>query len=453
MALTKELAEFCSALRYDGLPREAIQFIRIGFTDCFATLVAGRFSSPAQILLKTLAPSAGESRLFVDQGCVRSADAAWLNATAAHALDFDDAAQRGHISTCIVPAILAEADACGADGKRMATAYAVGYEVWAELIRREPDHHHTHSWHPTGVFGPVAAAAACASLLGLDAVQTMHALAIGSSQSAGLIANFGTMVKPYHAGRAAHAGVIAARLAAAGFTGALDALEHPKGLLMGISRRARADVATTIEAGREWKLPRDGVNTKKYPNCFASHRALDGMLAIVQEYAITPSLVKRITVTTSRRNKATLRFDSPQDANQARFSMQFSMASAVVAQRCSLLEFVDGFVQRSDVLRLMSLVEVMPEDEEDPRRPGEAPQDVVVLETVDGRSLTRSVSYVRGGPEMPLLPGELFSKFETCLKAGRLAIDPQSLFGALMSIEELPDTATLYQMAAQPTSL
>jgi 2-methylcitrate dehydratase PrpD len=176
------------------------------------------------------------------------------------------------------------------------------------------------------------------------------------------------------------------------------------------------------------------------------------MLAIVQDHAITPSLVKRITIATSRRNKATLRFDSPQDANQARFSMQFSMASAVVARRCSLLELVDSFVQRPDVQDLMSLVEVMPEDEEDPRRPGEAPQDVVVLETVDGRRLTRSVSYVRGGPEMPLLPGELFSKFETCLKAGRLATDPKSLFDALMSIEELPDTATLYQMVAQPPS-
>ena len=110
------------------------------------------------------------------------------------------------------------AKSLGATGAQLATAYVAGYEVWADLQRRDPEQHHEKGWHPTGIFGAIAAAAACASLRGLDADKATQAIALGASQSAGLVANFGTMTKPFHAGRAAHAGVISARLAAAGFT-------------------------------------------------------------------------------------------------------------------------------------------------------------------------------------------------------------------------------------------
>lgn len=448
MPLTLDLATFCAQLGYDDIPGAALPFIRMGFTDSFATLVAGRHSDEARMLRHALQPPPGESRLFVDQGSARAPEAAWLNATAAHALDYDDAAQRGHISVVVVPAVLAEAEACRADGRRMATAYAAGYETWAELMRREPDHYHNHSWHPTGVLGPLAAAAACARLRGLTALQTAHALAIAASQSAGVIANFGTMTKPYHAGRAAHAGVIAARLAEQGFTGSIDALEHDKGLLLGISPAGRVDVESPIEAGRDWKLPRGGLNIKKYPTCFATHRALDGMLGILAEHSIGPDSVHRVTVTISRRNRSTLRFAQPETALEAKFSMQFAMASALIVRRCGLTELRDDFVARADVQRLMRRVEVLPEDRADATRPGEAPQDVVHVETVDGRSFTRPVEYVRGGPELPLAPGELFAKFEGCLAAGRLRANPKPLFDALMSIETLQDTAGLYARAA-----
>jgi 2-methylcitrate dehydratase PrpD len=447
--LTQELAAFCATLRHDDLPPAALPFIRIGFTDCVATLIAGRHGEIVNMLREVLQPAAGQSRLLFDLGTAHAPDAALINGTAAHALDFDDAAQKGHVSAVLVPAILAEGDACGSDGRRMATAYAAGYEAWTELLRREPDHYHNRSWHPTGVFGSVAAAAACASLHGLTVEQTVHALAIAGSQSAGLIANFGSMTKPYHAGRAAQAGVLAARLAQKGFTGSPDALEHPKGLMHGISPQGRVDVDSPIEAGREWKLPRGGVNTKKYPTCFATHRALDGALDLLTQHPIDAVQVEQVTVTISRRNKSTLRFEQPRTALQAKFSMQFAIASALLVRRCGLLELQDDFVERADVQQLMQRVRVLPEDREDPRRPGEAPQDTVVVETRDGRRFTRAVDHVRGGPELPLLPGELFAKFESCLAAGGMHVDPRPLFEALMAVDSLSGTAALYAAAAR----
>jgi 2-methylcitrate dehydratase PrpD len=445
--LTQQLARFVSRLRFADVPESARHFARIAFTDTFATWVAGRDSEPAQLLLDLLQPRAGESRLLIDRGSARADEAAWINATAAHALDFDDAAQKGHISVSIVPAILAEAEALGADGQAMATAYAAGYETWAELLPREAGLYHNRSWHPTGVFGSLAAAAAISNLRGLDQRQTEQALCIAASHSAGVIANFGSMTKPLHAGNAARAGVLAARLAQKGFTGSLDAIEGPKGLMRGISPEGRVDLESPMASPHVWKLARDGVNIKKYPNCFASHRALDGMLSLLAQHGFTAQDVRAIRVTISRRNKSTLRFDAPQDSLQARFSLHFAMAASILAGRCGLPQLEDAFVQRADVQALMRLVRVIPEDQEAHDRAGEAPQDIVEVDLADGRKLRADVDYVRGGPEKPLLPGELFGKFEDCLVAGGLKAPARALFDALMRIDSLKGTGELYALA------
>jgi 2-methylcitrate dehydratase PrpD len=239
IALTVGLGSFIAGLRYEDIPKDAIPVIHTGFTDCIGVMIAGRGEPPAQLLKAALAPPPGEATLLFGADTAAAPVAAWINGTAAHALDFDDVAQRGHPSTVLVPAILAEAQALGATGRQMALAYAAGYETWAELVRRDADGHHNKGWHPTGIFGAIGAAAACASLRGLSAEQAAHAIALGASQSAGIMANFGTMTKPFHAGRAAHAGVISARLAASGFTAALDALEHPQGFLAAVSPAGR----------------------------------------------------------------------------------------------------------------------------------------------------------------------------------------------------------------------
>lgn len=447
MPLTQDLARFVAQLRYHDVPDTALAFIRMGFADTFATLVAGRHSEEARMLCDALEPAPGPCRLLAGLGSAQAPEAAWIDATAAHALDFDDAAQRGHISVVVVPALLAEAQVLGSDGCRLATAYAAGYETWAELMRREPDHYHNHPWHPTGVLGPLAVAAACASLRGLDAGQATHALGIAASQSAGLIANFGTMTKPYHAGRAAHAGLMAARLAQQGFTAAPDALEHPKGLMRGISPAGRVDLTSPVQAGSDWKLPRGGINIKKYPTCFATHRALDAMLALVAEEGLSASEVARIEARTSRRNRATLRYAQPRTVLEAKFSMEFAMAAALVAGRCGLPELSEAFLDRDDVRALMARVEVQPDDREDATRPGEAPEDAVRVHTRDGRVLVREVDFVRGGPERPLASGEHYAKFEGCLTAGGLGAPARPLFDARMNLESLPHADALYAIA------
>src|SRR5262249_60954416 len=122
--------------------------------------------------------------------------------------------------------IIAQGETVGASGAELLTAYVAGYEVWAELLVREPVPLHQKGWHPTAVRGTVAAAAACAKLRRLSSEQTQTALAIAGSMACGLVANFGSLTKCFQVGRAAQSGVIAARLAGAGLTASTDALVH-----------------------------------------------------------------------------------------------------------------------------------------------------------------------------------------------------------------------------------
>jgi len=450
--LTRTLGKFIAELRYEQIPAEALSVIHMGFTDCVGVMIAGRNEPAPQKLKLALAPAPGEASLLFGEASASGPEAAWINGTAAHALDYDDVALRGHPSTVLVPAILAEAEALGATGRRMVSAYAAGYETWAELVSRDVDQHHTKGWHPTGIFGAIAASAACASLRGLDAEQAAHAIALGASQSAGLTANFGTMTKPFHAGRAAHSGVMAARLAAQGFTAALDALEHPQGFLAAVSPAGRFDVESPLEGAWKWRMPKSRLSVKKYPMCFATHRALDGMLDLLKATPLDARRIRRVTVSISRRNTKILRNHSPQTGLEAKFSMQFAMAAALIAGRATLAELSDDFVRRADVQEMMRRVTVEPDERLDPNpnANGYAIYDLVTLETEDDRRLVgEQINQVRGGPDKPLSRDELWTKFEGCLQAGALPVPARPLFDALMALDTCPNAKQLYRQAAR----
>ena len=436
--VTQELGAFVARLAFEDIPVTALDVIHTGFTDCVGVMLAGREEPPTRLLTEVLDPAPGQATLVFGERSASAPEAAWINGTAAHALDFDDVALKGHPSTVLVPAILAEAQVLGASGRDMVVAYAAGYEVWADLALREPDHYHTKGWHPTGILGAIGAAAACASLHKLNAPQCTTAIGLGASQSAGIMANFGTMTKPFHAGRAAQSGVIAARLAKAGFTAAQDVLEHTQGFLAAASPAGRFDVEAPVQTGTHWRLPISKLSVKKYPLCFCTHRALDAMLDLLAQHRLRAEDIAHIAVRTSRRNTNVLRNHQPQTGLEAKFSMEFAMASCVVAGRAGLSELVDAFVQRPDIQALMRKVEVIADDEEHPELPGYSPFDQVTIDLIDGSQLlSREVVAVRGGPDLPLTQEQLWAKFEDCARVGAVTFPARKLFDALMSLEAL----------------
>jgi 2-methylcitrate dehydratase PrpD len=439
MPLTKALGNFLAGMSFERLPQAAVDVARLGFTDTIATMIAGAGEPAPAILREGLAPAPGPASLYFTAERATVPEAAWINGTAGHALDYDDVALRGHPSTVLVPAILAEGERLDASGRDLLAAYVAGYEVWAELAWRDPGHHHRKGWHPTGIFGAIGAAAACAALRRLDGRHAAQALALAASQSGGIMANFGTMTKPFHAGRAAYAGVLSARLAELGFTASPDALEHPQGFLAAVSPEGKADRESAPHGlGSEWKIATQRLGIKKYPACYCTHRSLDAMLDLVKEHPLQPADIARIIVSLSGTHALILRNHLPQTGLEAKFSIEFAMAAAVVAQRAGLAEYTDNFVRRSEVQELMRRVAVETNEDYDPDLPGGSRFDQVRVELAGGGELaSEKVRRARGHAELPLSEGEIYEKFRACLDAGGSRIAPEALFDRLRRLENI----------------
>jgi 2-methylcitrate dehydratase PrpD len=252
------------------------------------------------------------------------------------------------------------------------------------------------------------------------------------------MANFGTMTKPFHAGRAAHSGLVSARLADAGFTAAPDALEHPQGFLAAVSPEGLADRESPAALGRDWHIVRNRLSIKKYPACYGAHRALDGMLDLLEKRPLKPDEIARITTSISKTRALILRNHRPQTGIEGKFSMEFAMAAAVIARRASLAEFTDDFVCRPDVQALMRRVEIETNENYDPEVSGAAVFDQVRVELTSGETIAGDeVRRARGAAEFPLGEAELFEKFRTCLDAGHARIAPEHLFDRLRNLENI----------------
>jgi 2-methylcitrate dehydratase PrpD len=264
------------------------------------------------------------------------------------------------------------------------------------------------------------------------------AIALSASQAGGIMANFGTMTKPFHAGRAAHAGLVSARLAELGFTASPDALEHPQGFLSAVSPEGRADYDSPTRPGGEWQIVKQGLSIKKYPACYCTHRALDAMLDLLAKRPLKPAEIKSITVSISRTHSLILRNHAPQTGLEAKFSMEFAMAAAVISRRASLGEYTDAFVRRPEVQELMRKVAIVTNENYDPQSSGASVCDQVVVELANGERIeSKQVRRARGHAELPLGEAELFDKFRTCLDAGGARIAPERLFERLRNLENI----------------
>lgn len=445
--ITRIYAEFIGSAPTLKLPDGAVEVIRTGFTDTIACLLAGRNESVVTALNRFTLERGGkpESALMLGDRRVPAAEAALVNATAAHALDLDDYAYSNHPSAVMVPAILAAAEAAGADGQRMALAYAVGYEVWGDLMLREPDHIYTKSWHPTGVLGPLGATAAASVVLGLNAHQASHALALACSFAGGVMENFGTMSKPIHAGRAAQSGVLAAQMAKAGLAASPTALEGARGLMWAISPNGKIDRDTAPQLGRTWRLPALRLNIKKYATVGASQRSIDSILAYLKTTKIDPQRVVKIEPLIGHKHYAVMPFHNAQTALEAKFSLQFTSACAVAFGKVGLAQLQDSVVQSPAIRRLMQCVAPNITEEFDPTYPNAAPYDEVRITMEDGTvHVTPRVKRATGHADVPLSREELWEKFIDCAQFGGLTeTKARALFDRMQTIDQVRSVAEI----------
>jgi len=393
------------------------------------------------------APSPGNAVVWGRYGTVSASRAALINGTAAHALDFDDASPTSplHASAVLWPAVLAQAGARGSTWPEVLEAVDVGQAVLRAILDVLPgDVHYARGWHSTATVGRLGAIAALVRLGGLDDTTARHALGIGATFSSGLRRSFGSMSKPLHAGLAARDAVDAVGLALAGMTAGSDALDGPGGFLDVFGHPVHD--AAIDERLAHWASAWPGdCSVKRYPSCYGTHRAVDAALALHARLGHDAAAATRVVVEIHPASLQPLVDHAPITPLEAKFSLEHTVASALLDGDLALASFTDDAVRRPAVVALRERVLVVPTtDPVGGPDLGGAGFARVRVESVSGADAVL-VTITRGDARDPLTDAELDTKLRTCAAgAGWADSDTETLLSALRAAGSTTGTAPAF---------
>lgn len=412
---TRQLAAF--AVGSGDFPALARQRAVDAITDCIGCILAGTREALAQPLLRVLPTfeartSSASAAVIGTSRHAAPADAALFNGAAAHALDYDDTNHPAyaHPSAVLVPSLLALAPLASARGSELVTAYIVGLEVFGKLGRALNTAHYKRGWHATSTFGTLAAAAAASRLLRLDERQTIMALGIAASSAGGLRANFGSMVKPLHAGQAARNGVLATLLAREGFVASDVALEHRYGYCAVFNDGIGFDLAPFHSLGDPLEILTDyGIALKMFPSCGATHPGIEAAIELRRDLDGAP--IRAVRAGVCEMALAPLIHVMPNAPLEGKFSLHYCLAAALIDGVVNLATFTDGKIADPRIRALIPKIRM--EVDERFRDESEFPTAVRV-ETESGLCLERVVPLAMGKPERWLTPSQLRDKFGDC---------------------------------------
>jgi 2-methylcitrate dehydratase PrpD len=355
LSIQEKLSEFVIEVEYKDIPREAVTVAKQSVLDYLGVTLAGSVEPIGSIVKEYLKEVGGKGLSTVIGLGVKTScpNAAFANGTLGHALDFDDSSPSllGHPTVPVVPSALATAELSEASGEELLTAYAVGVEVECKLGLVVNPAHMEKGWHCTSTLGAFGATAAAGKLLGLDSEQMMYAFGVAASESAGVRANFGTMTKPFHAGRAAENGVVAAMLAKRGFTANKNALEEEFGYLKVTTGEYKTEAIEKL--GNPWELVTPGVYYKLYPCCHYGHAAINALLSIMRDNKLDSSNVEDVEVGATQAIYDNLIYNEPKTGLEGKFSMQFFMADALLEGGVRLEDFNDEKVRDPRIAEFM----------------------------------------------------------------------------------------------------
>ena len=376
--------------------------------------------------------------------------AAMVGGVAAHALDYDDNfhPQAGHATAVLAPALFAVAAARGASGSDVLDAYVVGLEVLARIGEGVNLAHYERGWHSTSTIGAMGAAAACARLVRLPPAGVNAAISLGFSMAGGSKLQFGTMAKPVHAGLAALHGVMAAELAASGITANPEPLEGPWGfrdLFAGPASPGYPGIAARI--GRPLAIEQYGLKAKVHPGCASAHCAIDAVLALRREFGIDSTEVASVDVLVNRMSYDNLMYPDPGTEMEARFSMQYCIALALLHGRLTLRDFTPAAIRRAEVRRWLPKITMRHTGAGDSLHLADNGREPakVTLHLKDGRKPARFVQYAKGVLQAPMSPEELDAKLADCARSLAPAA-LRKLRSLLDGFERLPDLRALTRL-------
>lgn len=414
MTLARSIAEFVHAT---SVPDDVRTAAHVAIVDCIGCILAGAATATAQSLVRALGHTSGPATLLGLGRTASTRDAALVNGTVAHALDYDDVNWNlyGHPTVAILPALLAVAEAEDLPYSELLDAYALGVEVACKLGRWTNPALYLRGWHATSAVGVIGAAAGTARLMKLPVDDVAKAVAASASMASGIRENFGTMVKPLHAGRAAEAGVLSASLARAGFTASDTALDGRHGYFNVLATEKPESAQDIVDAlGQPWDCLSPGIVLKRFASCGATHCALDAALAVRTDLALNPGDVAEINCSSDPFALQVLQYHDPKTGLQGKFSMEFCLALATLEGQPRLMHFTDAQVNSPEIARLMSRVTFKGREDLAMGFQDAVPAEVEIR-LRDGRKASRLVKVPSGDPRNPMDEGERRAKFLDCV--------------------------------------
>lgn len=383
--LTAQLVQLCRGIGFRDLSPDAVTVARQCLLDWLGVTLAGSSQPLAVILRGEVLAEGGNARatLIGTGDRVSLQQAALVNGAASHALDYDDVhlAMSGHPTVPIMPALLALAEERNATLDDVIAAFVAGVEMECRIGAAVMPGHYTTGFHATGTLGTFAAAAACAHLMGLEQGQWLSAMGIAGAQAAGLKAMFGTMCKPFHAGKAAANGLLAASLAARGFDSNGSVIEAAQGFAA--TQTTTFNHERALAKADEFAV-RD-VLFKYHAACYGTHETIEGVLRLKERLGIRAADVARIQLEVPAGNLAMCNIEAPKTALEGKFSMRFTAALALARDDTSESAFTNASVFEADLAALRDRVRV-----DGTAAPGAGTR--VTLALKDGRTVEERVN-------------------------------------------------------------
>ncbi len=444
--LTLKLAENSMSFSLDTIPMEAVEVARHCFLDWLGVTLAGSREPLTQILLDEALAEGGNPQATVvgDGHKVTIKQAALINGSAGHALDYDDVhlLMPGHPTVPVVPALLALAEYQNRDGKDFLTAMVAGIEAECRVGTIMNQSHYGAGWHATGTVGTFGATAAAAKLLGLDAEACANAMGIGGTQAAGLRSMFGTMCKPFHAGKAAVNGLSSALLSQRGFESRKDVLECEQGFAD--TQTENYDPAAALEGlGEKFHTP--DVLFKYHAACYGTHATIEAASALKRDNNIDPDNVASIDVHVRSDNLRICNILNPETGLEGKFSLRFTAAMAMLGENTAVIaNYNEQKVQDPEITAVRDKISVHVNDDM-----GLAEADVVIS-MKDG-----TVHSARGDVETPDADldrqwSRLSAKFTDMATPVIGAVKVRNVIEAVRNLEACDDIGDIAALCGTP---
>lgn len=431
MALTRALAHFIVDTKDAAIPQQVCEHAKVAFMDWLGVALAG-CEDPLVLKLIGYADAMGgaEQAMILGHGVKKSvSQAALINGAASHALDYDDSFINtyGHPSVGLFPGILALSEWKEKSGAEFINAYIIGLKAGAVIGACAGVEHYMNGWHATSTIGHLSSAAACARLMGLDEQQTVYALGIAGTQACGLKRVFGTMCKPFHAGRAAQAGLMAAMLARENFTSAEDILEGHDGFLQLFKGKVNEEAVATL--GKTWDI--ENLAQKYHASCHATHSPIEGGVSLMEKENLVPEQISSITIHVSKLAIDVAGKPEPKTGLEGKFSISYCVANALLRGDTGMGAFTDERVNDPKVKAFMNKIAVVLDKKIDPI------EARVTAKTNDGKEFTCVADIFKQIPPLETKRNKVRAKFMDLCGATLGAEKAKELSEAILSIEKM----------------